>query len=333
MKSTAVVFVLSFSCTTILRLPSKAAEMSTPLPASTFETSPVPRPTVRLPDWLREPFLHFVILGGVLFAVDHWVASPKEDPNAIVVGAEVDKEAVDVFEQSRGRKPTAEELKVLHRVWLDNEILYREGLAMGLDKGDSAIRERVIFKALSVVDANVRLPNVDDKQLREWFESRRAKYDDPARYDFQEAALSGDSSESAVRAFVDALNAGTPGDAQAGLRVFKSRPQSNIVQSYGEDFAKALEQATPGQWHAMRTREGWRAIQLNKITPPRPADYDVLRGVVFQDWKDSIASEQRSAAVRALEGKYKIRFETGAGSGASANTPSAAAANKAGSER
>jgi hypothetical protein len=314
MKSTAVVFVLSFSCTTILRLPSKAAEMSTPLPASTFESSPVPRPTVRLPDWLREPFLHFVILGGVLFAVDHWVASQKEDPNTIVVGADVDKEAVEVFEQSRGRTPTREELKVLHRVWLDNEILYREGLAMGLDNGDSAIRERVIFKALSIVDANVRLPNIDDRQLREWFESRRAKYDEPARFDFQEAALSGDSSESAVRAFVEALNAGTPGDAQAGLRVFKARPQSNIVQSYGEEFAKALELATPGQWHAMRTREGWRAIQLNTIAQPRPADYEVLRGVVFQDWKDSVASEQRSAAVRALEGKYKIRFETGSGS-------------------
>jgi hypothetical protein len=38
---------------------------------------------------------------------------------------------------------------------------------------------------------------------------------------FQEAALSGDSSEAAVREFVNALNSGTPGDAKAGLRVFK----------------------------------------------------------------------------------------------------------------
>jgi hypothetical protein len=181
---------------------------------------------------------------------------------------------------------------------------------MGLEKGDSAIRERVIFKALSVIDVSVKLPNIDDKQLREWFESRRAKYDEPERYDFQEAALSGDSSESAVRGFVDALNSGTPGDAQAGLRVFKNRPHSNLVQSYGEEFAKALEESTPGQWHAMKTRDGWRAIQLNLITPPRPADYEALRGVVFQDWKDATASEQRSAAVRALAGKYRIRFET-----------------------
>ncbi len=56
------------------------------------------------------------------------------------------------------------------RVWLDNEVLYREGLALQLDKGDTAIRERVIFKALSVIDASVKLPPVDESTLREWFE-------------------------------------------------------------------------------------------------------------------------------------------------------------------
>ena len=86
-------------------------------------------------------------------------------------------------------------------MWLDNEVLYREGLALRLDKGDTAIRERVIFKALSVVDAGIKLPPVDDAVLREWFEKNRAKYDEPARYDFQEAVLAGERSEAAVRAF------------------------------------------------------------------------------------------------------------------------------------
>lgn len=282
--------------------------MSTPLSGATFEHAPARGHALhRLPEWVREPFLHFVILGGILFAVDHWVASQSEDPNTILVGPEVDAKAIDVFQQSRGRAPTEEELRSLRQIWLDNEVLYREGLSLGLDKGDDAIRERVIFKALSVVDANVRLPAVDDKKLRDWFEKNRTRYDEPARYDFQEAALASESSESAVRAFADALNAGTPGDAQAGLRVFKSRPHSNLVQSYGEDFAKALEDAPPGHWQALRTREGWRAMRLDAITPPRPADFEDLQGVVLQDWKDTTASEQRTAAVRALAGKYKVK--------------------------
>jgi PPIC-type PPIASE domain len=260
--------------------------------------------------WLREPLLHFVVLGGLLFAVDQVVASRTDDPHTIVVGSEVDSEAVHLFEETRGREPTDVELKALHQVWLDNEVLYREGLAMQVDKGDTAIRERVIFKALSVIDANVKLPAIDDARLRVWFESHRDKYDEPARYDFQEAALSGDTSESAVRGFVSALNAGTPGDAQAGLRVFKGRPHSNLMQSYGSEFAKALESLSPGQWQALQTREGWRAMRLDAITPPKPADYAVLRGVVMQDWKDAIGAEQRTAAVRSLAKKYQVKFES-----------------------
>jgi hypothetical protein len=260
-----------------------------------------------LPNWTREPLLHFVLLGALLFAADRFFIGRADDPHTIVVGAEVDAEARQLFKASRGREPDAGELAALRRVWLDNEVLYREGLAMQVDKGDTAIRERVIFKALSVVDANVKLPPVDDRTLRAWFDSHRDKYDEPARYDFQEAVLAGDSAESSVRTFVDALNAGTPGDAKAGLRVFKGRPHANLVHSYGAEFAKALEDAPAGEWRAHRTRDGWRAMRLDAVSPPKPAAFEALRGVALQDWTDAVLSEQRSAAVKALAQKYSVK--------------------------
>jgi hypothetical protein len=284
--------------------------MSTiPAPSLAVPTS---RRAAPWPGWLREPLLHFVVLGALLFAVDHVVVGRADDPRTIVRGADVDGEARQLFKASRGREPDAEELNALRRVWLDNEVLYREGLALQVDKGDTAIRERVIFKALSVIDANVKLPPFDDKLLREWFESHRAKYDEPARYDFQEAVLGGDGSESAVRTFVAALNSGTPGDAKAGLRVFKGRPHANLVQSYGPEFAKALEDSPPGEWRAQRTRDGWRAIRVDAATPPKPAAFEPLRGVVLQDWTDATLSEQRSAAVQALAKKYTLKTEAAA---------------------
>jgi PPIC-type PPIASE domain len=261
------------------------------------------------PDWVREPLLHFLVLGGLLFAADHYLVTKADDPHTIVVGAAVDKEARDTFKATRGHDPSAPEMAALRRVWLDNEVLYREGLALQVDKGDIAIRERVIFKALSVVDANTKLPPVDDKVLRQWFDGHRAKYDEPARFDFQEAVLSGETSEEAVRAFVATLNAGTPGDVNAGLRVFKARPRSNLVQSYGADFAKALEAAPAGEWRAQQSKEGWRAIRVDAIKHPQAASFEALRPVVLQDWTDATLSEQRSAAVRALEKKYKVKFE------------------------
>ena len=283
--------------------------MSAPFAASAGRLHSLSRRAARWPAWTREPLLHFVVLGGLLFAADHVLVARDDDPRTIVVGAEVDAEATQVFKASRGHAPSAEELEALRRVWLDNEVLYREGLALQVDRGDSAIRERVIFKALSVVDANTRLPRIDDKGLRDWFEAHRAKYDDPARFDFQEAALTGNASEAEVRAFVDALNSGTPGDARAGLRVFKGRPQANLVQSYGAEFAKALEAAPVGEWRAQPTRDGWRAMRLDAALAARPASYESLRAVVLQDWTDAVLAEQRSAAVRALARKYTVKVE------------------------
>jgi hypothetical protein len=287
--------------------------MSTPLPLEA--NVPVARAAglrrLAAHAWLREPLLHFVLLGAVLFGLDHALVSRREDPRVIVVGAEVDKEAKQLFAASRGREPNVEELKALRAAWLDNEVLYREGLAMQVDRGDSAIRERVIFKALSVVDANTKPPALDDRQLREWFEARRAKYDEPPRFDFQEAVLSGtDTSEAAVRAFVDMLNKGTPGDVAAGLRVFKGRPHANLVQSYGPDFPKALQESPANEWRAIATREGWRAIRLEAMAPGKPAQFEALRGVVLQDWTDTVLAEQRTAAVRKLATKYVIKFES-----------------------
>lgn len=279
--------------------------------STTLQTSIAPlRRSVSWPAWLREPLLHFAVLGALLFAADHAIVGRADDPHTIVVGAEVDAEARQLFKASRGRDPDAGELAALRRVWLDNEVLYREGLALQVDKGDTAIRERVIFKALSVVDANTRLPPADEKTLRGWFEGRRAKYDEPARYDFQEAVLSGDSSEGAVRSFVALLNGGTPGDAKAGLRVFKGRPHANLVQSYGAEFAAALEAGPTNEWRALATREGWRAVRLDAATAARPADFDALRNTVLQDWTDATLAEQRSAAVRALATKYRVTYET-----------------------
>jgi hypothetical protein len=259
--------------------------------------------------WLREPLLHFALLGGLLFLADHALLGKSDDARSIVVGGEVNSEAIHTFEKARGRKPDAQELEALHRVWLDNEVLYREGLALGVDKGDQAIRERVIFKALSVIDSNVKVPPANDELLRAWFDSHRDKYDEPARYDFEEAALSGASSEATVRQFVTALNEGTPGDAKAGLRVFKARPRPSLAESYGPDFAKALDEAPRGVWLALSTRDGFRAIRVNAIAAPKPATFAAVRGVVLHDWTDATASEQRTAAVRALKQKYTIKFE------------------------
>jgi hypothetical protein len=262
--------------------------------------------------WLREPLLHFVLIGAALFVVDRIANAPEDELRTIVVDSAVDQQALEVFRQARGREPDSDELYALRRVWLDNEVLYREGLALQMDKGDQAIKDRVIFKALTMVNAQLKLPPLDEPGLRAWFESNRIKYDEPARFDFQEAVIAGDSSQPAALAFAAALNAGTPGDTQAGLRVFEGRPHATIVQSYGAEFADGLQAAPPKRWHALRHGEGWRVVRLEAITPPRPASFEALRATVLQDWTDAVLAEQRTALVREMAKKYTVKVESSA---------------------
>lgn len=258
--------------------------------------------------WLKEPLLHFLLLGALLFLADHLLNPAEDDARVIVVDHEVDREAREVFVKARGREPNTDELYALRRVWLDNEVMYREGIALGMDKGDDAIRDRVIFKSLSMINAGLKRPPVDDATLRAWFEQRRAKYDEPARYDFLEAVLAGDAGREAAETFAATLAAGAEPDAQteAGLRVFQGRPHDNLVQSYGADFAQALTGLPVGQWRALPLGDGWRVMRLDAVLPAKPADFEAMRGVVLQDWTDEVMAEQRAAAVKAMAQNYTI---------------------------
>jgi hypothetical protein len=121
--------------------------------------------------------------------------------------------------------------------------------------------------------------------------------------------LAGKPGEAAIRSFADALNAGTPGDAAAGLRVFTARPHDNIVQSYGQDFADALETQPVGEWRALPSKDGLRVMRLKAATPAKPAVFENLGGVIYQDWTDAAMATQRSEAVRALARKYTVKVE------------------------
>jgi len=258
--------------------------------------------------WIREPLFHFLLVGALLFALDTLLITRKDDPKRIIVSVAVDEEARQAFTAARGRAPNAAELKALRQVYLDNEVLYREGIAMGLDKGDTAIRERVIFKALAMVEAGIKPPVQDEATLQKWFEKNRSRYENPMRLTFDEAVFAGQSSEQAVQSFVKALNQGVEPDLQAGLRVFRDRPLDSVVQSYGPAFASALTALPPDVWHAVKDNQGWRAVRLGTVSPAIPADFAKLRNVVQQDWTDAMLAEQRSAEVRALAAKYRIEL-------------------------
>ncbi len=93
---------------------------------------------------LREPLVHFLLGGALLFALYAAVADDPVDARDRIVIDEVRvANLATTFQRTWLRPPTRVELDGLVREFVDEEILYREGLALGLDRDDAVIRRRM----------------------------------------------------------------------------------------------------------------------------------------------------------------------------------------------
>lgn len=255
----------------------------------------------------QEPLFIFLAIAVVIFVGDYALSLTKDDPKAIVITPEIRQDIKQIYVNSLKREPTPNDMKILIDRWVDNEVLYREGLALGLDKGDSSIRERVIFKALSVTQAEISLPKLEENGLQQWFTEHAEKYDAPTLIHFQEAIPSGKPSAEDMKNFVSALNGKGKSNLDSSLEIFKDRPRFTIVDSYGEDFTKALEQLNPeGEWRLLESKAGPRIVHLISIKPGEKANFEQIKTKVYADWKNQTAAELSTKAIRDMGKKYKI---------------------------
>jgi hypothetical protein len=271
--------------------------------------SRVKTPNSFLTKLIREPLLHFSLVAVLLFAVDHLWNSSKDDRKTITVSTATQREARETFRASMKREPSESDMKTLVNRWLDNEILYREGLALGLDRGDPSIRERVIFKSLSVIQSSTTLPAIKDQELRQWFDANRERYDTPVRFDFLEAVPAGDVQGSDLQSLVESLNGKNKANAESSLRVFKQRPRPNLVTSYGEAFTKSLEAAPNGTWIVLTSLAGKHVVQLENIQAGEFADFAQIKLTVLKDWREQTLSKMTTDTVRNLGKKFLIKQE------------------------
>jgi len=256
----------------------------------------------------QEPLLIFMVIAALIFVGDYLMSLTEEDPNAIVITPEIRLEARQIYTNSFKQEPSEKDMKILMDRWVDNEVLYREGIALGLDKGDSSIRERVIFKALSVTQATLSLPKLDENGLQNWFKEHADKYDAPRLIHFQEAVPLGKTSAEDLKIFVNALNGNGKGksDVDSSLEIFKDRPRFTIVDGYGEDFTAALEKLPTSGWHLLDSKAGPRIVSLISVKEGEKADFEEVKAKVYADWKNQTGAELSTKAIRDMGKKYTI---------------------------
>ena len=258
----------------------------------------------------NEPLIHFLLFALLIFAMDKMISLGRNDSRHIMIPEVVVTEAKQIYKKGFNTEPTEKDLKILLERWIDNEVLYREGLALGLDKGDSSIRERVIFKALSLTQSSIKPPSLEESGLKNWFEKHRDQYDEPTLIDFHEAIVSSTSDEKALAKFVSALNGNGSLDETSSLNIFKNRSVANIVDGYGPEFAQALQSAKKEEWHLLKSKSGPRVVLLKNITPGEKADFDSIKAKVYTDWKNQSVAELTKQAVVEMRNKYTITTES-----------------------
>jgi hypothetical protein len=264
---------------------------------------------------LREPLVHFVALGVVLFAVD--AASSREEPapDRIVVSDLVRADLAQQWESAHGERPREEKLDELVERWIDEEVLYREGLARGLGQDDPAVRSRVVSQMGFVLSEAAAVPEPTDAALRAWAEAHREELAQGTRVDFTHVFVEG--SDDAARARADEMLAlvrggASPaglGDRFSGGRRYRQREIDDLAQTFGEDFAGGVETQAIGAWEILPSRYGLHVVRVDARTERREPSFGEVRARARDAWIE----ERRTAIVEeridALREAYRIEAD------------------------
>jgi hypothetical protein len=258
---------------------------------------------------LREPLLHFAILGAAIFVVDVTLAPAPDAGRRIEVTPAVREELAGRFHQAEGRAPSGAELDHMIGAWVSEEVLYRQGRVLGLDEGDAIIRDRVVQRMTVLLRNSVVVEPPEEAELHRWFETHRARFDMPARFDFVAKQVSGGEQE--ARALAEALRRALetgegPLLPEEPIARFAERPRPNVVALFGEDFASALESLPAFEWQALAAPQGWQVVRLDGLWPAQVAQFDAVREAVAVDWARAAETEKATTALREMTDGYRI---------------------------
>jgi hypothetical protein len=272
---------------------------------------------------LKEPLLHFLLIGGLLFGAYAWVnRGASEQPAQQVRFAEADvKWLEDTFALEHQRQPTPEELRDLIRGLLKEELFAREAQEQGLDKDDIVVRRRLAQKMTFLLQDNSARSEPSEAELRAFYEARQdllksgpqTMFTRP-RISFRQVFFSRDRADAAMdaRKALQKLPDGAKpppdlGDQSELAAEMHDADERAVANRFGSKFAAAVFALAPGAWEGpIESSRGLHLVRVSELTPGHLRPFEEIRGEVLERWREERQRENEERYFIGLLKKYRV---------------------------
>jgi hypothetical protein len=275
---------------------------------------------MRIRRLLGEPMLHFLLIGIALFAVYRWRDSGQPTAHRIVITPGVVDDLVRQHRAARGREPSTTELNNLIESYVHDEILYREGVTLGLDRDDIVVKRRVRQKIEVMAEEEVATGTPTDAELSTYLAANQTRFVQPAVLTFEQVFLgpstSGSDVVKAVAVTRKALRNGADPQELGKPTLLPTRmmrtPADLVTRDFGPSFATALEKVSIGEWVGpIDSSFGAHYVRVSDRTPavmPQLAD---VRDQVEREWENERRQRARHDAYARMRRGYEVAIEPG----------------------
>ncbi len=260
---------------------------------------------------LREPLLHFLLLGAAIFALFAAVndAPPPVAADRLEVTEEDALRLAQQFEATWRRLPTTEELSALFERQVEEEVYVREARALSLDRDDAVVRQRLAQKMQFLTESGAESAQPSEADLRAHLDAHPDRFTRAAVVGFDHVQVAEAGAE--AEALLVSLNAGaTP--RKMGMRTLlppsiPPSPQSVVDGTFGEGFFGAVAELPPGRWAGpVESGYGWHLVRVTMAREERVPPLAEIRAEVESDWRATIRQRLSEERLEALQARYEI---------------------------
>ena len=273
--------------------------------------------------WLKEPFLHFLVGGAVLFGAHAWLnpANPESGSPArqVRIGRQEIRWLSDTWVRQWHREPTPAELRVLVASLLKEELLSREARELRLDEHDTIVRRRLAQKLEFMLQDTARTPEPTEEDLRRLYEASPEAYRTDPRVSFEHVYFSPARRKDAAKDAAEALvtlasvrgaSAESMGDPLLLEAEFRNVDRQAVVSAFGPAFAGAVFTLPPGAWRGpLESGVGIHLVRVASTDPGRRRPFTDVRAQLSERWREEQQRETQARFLKQLMAKYQVAVD------------------------